>query len=141
LAVTQDYRQRQRFANQGPLRQCQWPNSTSTTASTRGTLSPWKCRWHVMHEEMNLTVESWKKIGRMPVARPMRRRSIRSAYCHQSKSVQCDRVAKTSAVRHWPLSESNLDYSAETRGWEKIECERSEVPMVSYKKDGVRLNF
>ena len=63
------------------------------------------------------------------------------AYHHQAQSVQRDRAAETSAARHWPLSESDLDYSAETRGWEKIECERSDAPMALIRKDGVRLNF
>ena len=55
--------------------------------------------------------------------------------------MQRDRAAETSSAQHWPLNESELDYAAETRGWDKIECERSEAPMASYKKDEVRLNF
>ncbi|KAL3774783.1 hypothetical protein ACHAW5_002184 [Stephanodiscus triporus] len=66
---------------------------------------------------------------------------LRSAYLQRAQSVQRDRLAASSAARHWPLNESEVDYAAETRGWEKIDCERSEAPMASYKKDGVRLNF
>lgn len=66
---------------------------------------------------------------------------LRSAYLQQAQSLQRDRLAASSAARHWPLNESEVDNAAETRGWEKIDCELSEAPMASYKKDGVRLNF
>ena len=44
-------------------------------------------------------------------------------------------------MQRWPLDESELDYKAETRGWEKISTEKSTAPMVSYRRDGARLNF
>ena len=51
------------------------------------------------------------------------------------------------AVSHWPLNESELDYQAETRGWTKLDTTNNSssttaaAPMVSYKRDDVRLNF
>lgn len=69
------------------------------------------------------------------------REQQRSAAQQQAQLVRRDRAAEASPAQHWPLNESELDYAAETRGWDKVECERSEAPMASYRKDGVRLNF
>ena len=41
----------------------------------------------------------------------------------------------------WPLNESDLDYQAETRGWDKIDVSSTQAPMASYRKDDKRLNF
>ncbi len=75
------------------------------------------------------------------VGEDMTREQLGNAARQQAQFVQRDRAAEKSSAQHWPLNESELDYAAETRGWEKIECERSEAPMASYKKDEVRLNF
>ena len=54
--------------------------------------------------------------------------------------IERDSVSRTVASS-WPLNESELDYMAETRGWDKIYDIPSQPPMASYKKDGIRLNF
>ena len=67
------------------------------------------------------------------VGEDMTREQLGNAARQQAQFVQHDRAAEKSSAQHWPLNESELDYAAETRGWEKIECERSEAPMASYK--------
>jgi len=57
----------------------------------------------------------------------------------QERAVR-DAPSRTKASS-WPLNESELDYTGETRGWEKIEGLPAQPPMASYRKDGVRLNF
>ena len=48
-----------------------------------------------------------------------------------------------SAASSWPLNESELDYMAETRGWEKIDGLPAQPPMASYRNEAgdIRLNF
>ncbi|EJK54658.1 hypothetical protein THAOC_25695, partial [Thalassiosira oceanica] len=54
--------------------------------------------------------------------------------------VRRDASSRTAASL-WPLNESELDYSAETRGWDKIYGLPASPPMASYRREGVRLNF
>jgi len=44
-------------------------------------------------------------------------------------------------AKTYVLNQSELDYMAETRGWETLDASSSEAPMASYRKDGTRLNF
>ena len=56
------------------------------------------------------------------------------------QKVRDDRFGADASL-HWPLNESDLDYQAETRGWETIDTSSTEAPMASYRRDSVRLNF
>lgn len=64
-----------------------------------------------------------------------RPRSVRAA-CAKAR---CGR--RSASSMHWPLDESELDYLAETRGWQKLDCASSEAPMASYRRADMRLNF
>ena len=57
-----------------------------------------------------------------------------------AEAVRRDAPSRTAASL-WPLNESELDYSAETRGWDKIYGLPASPPMASYRREGVRLNF
>lgn len=50
-------------------------------------------------------------------------------------------VSQRRAANAYVLNQSELDYMAETRGWEILDTSRSEASMASYRKDGTRLNF
>ena len=56
------------------------------------------------------------------------------------RALQSDRESAGASL-HWPLNESDLDYQAETRGWDKIDVSSTQAPMASYSRDGTRLNF
>ena len=57
-----------------------------------------------------------------------------------AEAVRRDAPSRIAALS-WPLNESELDYSAETRGWDKIYGLPASPPMASYRREGVRLNF
>ena len=57
-----------------------------------------------------------------------------------AEAVRRDPPSRT-AASSWPLNESELDYSAQTRGWNKIYGLPASPPMASYRREGVRLNF
>ena len=58
------------------------------------------------------------------------------------EQVRRDAASRT-AASSWPLNESELDYMAETRGWEKVYGLPAQPAMASYRNDAgdARLNF
>lgn len=58
-------------------------------------------------------------------------------HIHRAQRDSSSRTAASS----WPLNESELDYMADTRGYDKIEGVPTQPPMASYRRGDVRLNF